>query len=220
MESLMKDTAQFEADKKQHQLLQSPQPPQSPLIANSSVVTINSSTGQSQTLNASGANLIGAAQLPTCPVPQASLAEAGVVTSPVKQSNIVAGNHTNTTNPTTNRVSIQNILNAQIQQPVALRQIQQHQNTSVSPNVKVTLSQLAAQLQRPTSVVASVASVSLPSYSQALAQTQQISPGQRLVLAQQPLSNSKHQRSNPQTPTSNIETSSVSNLLGGTITLA
>ena len=220
MESLMNDTAQFEADKKHHQLLQSPQPPQSPLIANSSVVTINSSTGQSQTLNASGANLIGSAQLPTCPVPQASLAEAGVVTSPVKQSNIVAGNHTITTNPTTNRVSIQNILNAQIQQPVSLRQIQQHQNTSVSPNVKVTLSQLAAQLQRPTSVVASVASVSLPSYSQALAQTQQISPGQRLVLAQQPLSNSKHQRSNPQTPTSNIETSSVSNLLGGTITLA
>ena len=221
MESLMKDTAQFEADKKQ-QLLQSPQPPQSPLIANSSVVTINSSSGQPQTMNASSANLIGAAQLPTCPVPQASLAEAGVVTSPVKQSNMVAGNPPNhATNPTPNRVSIQNILNAQIQQqPVALRQIQQHPNTSVSPNVKVTLSQLAAQLQRPTSVVASVASVSLPSYSQALAQTQQISPGQRLVLAQQQLSNSKHQRSNPQTPTSNIETSTVSNLLGGTITLA
>ena len=46
MESLMKDTAQFEADKKQHQLLQSPQPPQSPLINNSSVVTINSNSAQ------------------------------------------------------------------------------------------------------------------------------------------------------------------------------
>ena len=221
MESLMKDTAQFEADKKQHQLLQSPQPPQSPLIANSSVVTINSNSAHPQTLNASGANMIRGAQLPTCPVPQASLAEAGVVTSPAKQSSIIAGNPNHTTNQTANRVSIQNILNAQIQQqPVALRQIQQHPNTSVSSNVKVTLSQLAAQLQRPTSVVASVASVSLPSYSQALAQTQQISPGQRLILAQQPLSNSKHQRSNPQTPTSNIETSTVNNLLGGTITLA
>ena len=221
MESLMKDTAQFEADKKHHQFLQSPQQPQSPLIANSSVVAINSNNTQPQTLNASGTHLIGGAQLPTCPVPQASLAEAGVVTSPAKQSSLVGGNPNQTTNQTSNRVSIQNLLNAQIQQqPVALRQIQQHPSATVSPNVKVTLSQLAAQLQRPTSVVASVASVSLPSYSQALAQTQQISPGQRLVLAQQPLTNPKLQRSNPQTPTSNIETSTVSNLLGGTITIA
>ena len=221
MESLMKDTAQFEADKKHHQFLQSPQQPQSPLIANSSVVAINSNNTQPQTLNASGTHLIGGAQLPTCPVPQASLAEAGVVTSPAKQSSLVGGNPNQTTNQTSNRVSIQNLLNAQIQQqPVALRQIQQHPSATVSPNVKVTLSQLAAQLQRPTSVVASVASVSLPSYSQALAQTQQISPGQRLVLAQQPLANPKLQRSNPQTPTSNIETSTVSNLLGGTITIA
>ena len=166
MESLMKDTAQFEADKKHHQLIQSPQPPQSPLIANSSVVAINSNNSQPQTLNASGTNLIGGAQLPTCPVPQASLAEAGVVTSPAKQSSLVGVNSNQTTNQTPNRVSIQNLLNAQIQQqPVALRQIQQHPNASMSSNVKVTLSQLAAQLQRPTSVVASVASVSLPSYS-------------------------------------------------------
>ena len=185
MESLMKDTAQFEAEKKQNQL-QSPQPPQSPLIANSSVA-INSNSMQPQTLGPNGAPLIGGAQLPTCPVPQASLAEAGVVTSPAKQMSAVGGNPNQTTNTTSNRVSLQNLLNAQIQQQsLGLRQISQHPSTSISPNVKVTISQLAAQLQRPSpSVVASVASVSLPSYSQALAQTQQISPGQRLVLAQQ-----------------------------------
>ena len=215
MESLMKDTAQFEAEKK-HQHLQSPQPPQSPLIPNSSAVAINSNN--IQTLGPNGAQLIGGAQLPTCPVPQASL--AGVVTSPAKQISGVGGNLNQTTNQTANRVSLQNLLNAQIQQqPVALRQIQQHPSTSVSPNVKVTISQLAAQLQRPSpSVVATVASVSLPSYSQALAQTQQISPGQRLVLAQQPSSNSKLQRCNPQTPISNIDT--FSNFGGSTITIA
>jgi hypothetical protein len=221
MESLMKDTAQFEAEKKQHHL-QSPQPPQSPLVANSSVVSINSNN--LQTLGSSGAQLIRGAQLPTCPVPQASLAEAGVVTSPAKQSSGLGGILNQTTNQTPTRVSLQNLLNAQLQQQqtVALRQIQQHPTTSVPPNVKVTLSHLAAQLQKPSAaVVASVASVSLPSYSQALAQTQQISPGQRLVLAQQqPLSNPKLQRSNPQTPTSHIDTTAMSNLGGSTITLA
>ena len=219
MESLMKDTAQFEAEKKQNQL-QSPQPPQSPLIANSSVA-INSNSMQPQPLGPNGAPLIGGAQLPTCPVPQASLAEAGVVTSPAKQMSAVGGNPNQTTNTTSNRVSLQNLLNAQIQQQsLGLRQISQHPSTSISPNVKVTISQLAAQLQRPSpSVVASVASVSLPSYSQALAQTQQISPGQRLVLAQQ-TSNLKLQRSNPQTSTSNINTTSLSSIGGSTIALA
>ena len=222
MESLMKDTAQFEAEKKHQYQLQSPQPPQSPLISNPSI-SASSSNNLQQTLGPTGGQLIGSAQLPTCPVPQASLAEAGVVTSPAKQISGVGGNANQTMSQPTNRVALQNLLNAQIQQqPVALRQIQQHSSASVPSNVKVTISQLAAQLQRPSqSVVASVASASLPSYSQALAQTQQISPGQRLVLTQQPSSsNSRLQRSNSITPTSSSDTSSsISNIGGSTITL-
>ena len=93
MESLMKDTAQFEAEKKQQQHLQSPQPPQSPLIANSSVVAINNKNLQQQAATQRGAQLIAGAQLPTCPVPQASLAEAGVVTSPAKQIGGAGGDY-------------------------------------------------------------------------------------------------------------------------------
>ena len=142
MESLIKDTAQFEAEKN----LSSPGKPSSTLLA----------------------------QLPTCPVPPASLATV-VQVSPAKPVASAAA----VANPKlVNRVSLQNLLSAQTQQQPQLQ-------GNLSP-AKVTVSQLAAQLQRPPAIT----QVSLPSYSQALAQSQQAalqqtSPSQRLVLAQQ-----------------------------------
>ena len=123
-------------------------------------------------------------QLPTCPVPPASLATAVVVTSPGKNQQ----QNNNNTKVVGNRVSLQNLLIEQQQQQIpgqASAAAATAATVNSNPNVKVTVSQLVAQLQRPVA--------SLPSYSQALAQSQQVqvqqtSPGssqQRIIVAQQ-----------------------------------
>lgn len=160
MASLIKDTAQFETGLPQQQQL-----PQTP--AN----LVRSVTSPRQ--------LVGGAQLPTCPVPQASL--EGVIGSPVKQTgplNTLAtgGPSTSVSNAKLlpNRVTLQNLLTSQV--PLSSPSPQQQQ-------IKVTVSQLAAQLSRP---VLNSTSVSLPTYTQALAQARATSPTTKLVLTQQP----------------------------------
>ena len=171
MASLIKDSAQFEKSLMSQNPLQ-PQLPQTPTPLIRSVT----SPGQ----------LVGGAQLPTCPVPPASL--AGVVGSPVKQAGPMntlamgsaAGSSTSASNAKllSNRVTLQNLLTAQVQQP------NPNQPQSLQPQaIKVTVSQLAAQLSRP--VINSTATPSLPTYTQALAQARAVSPTSKLVLTQQ-----------------------------------
>ena len=154
MQSLMKDSAQFEADKTKAS------PQQSPVAAPSTTPT-----------------LVGGAQLPTRPVPPASLGNH-VVNNVVKQQpqQPQAAN----SKLVSNRVTLQNLLSAQAQQQAA----------SGSPAKTVSVAampQLAAQLSRPPTSVVSVASSLPPSYTQAVAQAQQAaavaqSPRPRLIL--------------------------------------
>ena len=166
MASLIKDSAQFERGL----IGQLPQTP-------ATIVRSVTSPGQ---LVGGGGQL---PTLPTTPVPHASL--AGVVGSPVKQTgpmNTIAvgavGPSTSASNTKllSNRVTLQNLLSAQVQQSP------NHQSGTPQP-IKVTVSQLAAQLSRP--VLNSNASPSLPTYTQALAQARATSPTSKLVLTQQ-----------------------------------
>ena len=162
MASLMKDSAQFEKNLMGHHPLQP-----------AALVRSVTSPGQ----------LVGGAQLPTCPVPPASL--AGVVGSPVKQTGpmntMAMGPSTSVSNAKllSNRVTLQNLLTAQAQSPNQQQhQLQQQQQQPI----KVTVSQLAAQLSRP---MLNSTPVSLPTYTQALAQARATSPTAKLVLTQQ-----------------------------------
>jgi len=137
MASLIKDSAQFEKSL----FGQSPMQPQLPQAAATLVRSVTS-PGQ----------LVGGAQLPTCPVPPASL--AGVVGSPVKQAGPMNTIAVGAVGPSTcasnakllsNRVTLQNLLTAQAQQSPNQPQVPAQANPQP---IKVTVSQLAAQLSR------------------------------------------------------------------------
>lgn len=155
MQSLMKDSAQFEVENSNKQQQQLPQQP-----------TIIGVSGP---------------QLPTCPVPQASLTNVALSNnSPVKLPNTPQSPSSSSLHA--KRVSLKNLLSAQANQ-------QQQQSSPSSdikpPQVKVTLSQLAAQLSRPVTITSN-----LPSYSQALADQAQVkaaqaSPRPRLIVTAQ-----------------------------------
>ncbi len=202
MQSLIKDSAQFE----QEHHKKPPPPP-----AGSTPPAIQ------------GALVgVGGASLPTAPVPQASLANVVSVSgSPVKLPTQptpppLTQVATPITNPNANsklvakQVTLQNILLAQQQQGGG----QNNPPGSGDKMVKVSMSQLAAQLSRPsasgtaTPVTITTGSGNLPSYSQALADQQQqksiqSSPRARLLVTQpqlvrslsQPVSNEKAQQS-------------------------
>ena len=175
MQSLMKDSAQFEVENKQQQQQQAHPPQAQP---------------QSQ---------IGLNQLPTCPVPQASLGNLcnSSSTSPVKlpttpQSPSQSSASSSSSTLLAKRVSLKNLLSAQAAQNSSDIG---HSNSPIKSPVKVTMSQLAAQLSRPVTITSN-----LPSYTQAIAeqkgtsqQQQQTSqpPRQRLIVTTQqpPVSN-------------------------------
>lgn len=161
MQSLMKDSAQFE---------------------------VEHNSKQQQSPNA----IIGGPQLPTCPVPQASLANVNLAgnNSPVKLPNTPQS--PNTSSLHAKRVSLKNLLSAQASQSsAAAAGIAPDNSPMKSPQVKVTMSQLAAQLSRPVTITSN-----LPSYTQALADQAQVkaaqaSPRPRLIVtAQHPPPNS------------------------------
>jgi hypothetical protein len=174
MQSLMKDSAQFEVD-------------------NGSKPT--------QASGSSGGALVGVggAQLPTCPVPQSSLANVALssgstTSSPVKFP-------TTPQSPTTGsallakRVSLKNLLSAQ----VASGQPQSDSSSSPikSPQqhtVKVTMSQLAAQLSRPVTITCSSG---LPTYTQALADQAQVKAAQSSPSRPMLLVTSQHHHQQP-----------------------
>ena len=164
MQSLMKDSAQFEVEAKQ------------------------------------SASSIGLNQLPTCPVPQASLGNLcnSNSSSPVKLqpashpanvANIQAQSPQSSTLLAAKRVSLKNLLSAQANASGSggMHNSEHIGNNSPikSPTVKVTMSQLAAQLSRPVTITSN-----LPSYTQAIAEQKagsQSSPRPRLIVtAQQP----------------------------------
>lgn len=171
MQSLMQDSAQFEANNGPS--LPEMTPPQAPPTPKALTSPSPSASG----------SLVGGAQLPTCPVPPASLAE--VVVSVSKHS----GGSPVVTNPKllANRVSLQNLLSAQV-----IQQGPQQQNPPASPNNPTQLastaqgtvmvskgnvivsngtpmpSQLAAQLSRPVGTAGGFP----PPYTQAVAQAQ------------------------------------------------
>ena len=157
MQSLMQDSAQFEVDSKP------PQPPP-----------------QQQQQS----NLIGVGsgpQLPTCPVPQASLAlcNSGTsITSPVKLPNTPQSPSSSAL--LAKRVTLKNLLSAQ-----AAQSSNDSSPIKAQTQVKVTMSQLAAQLSRPVTIASN-----LPSYTQALADQAQVkavqaSPRPRLIVTAQ-----------------------------------
>ena len=144
MQSLMKDSAQFEVEAKQQ-------------------------------------SSIGLNQLPTCPVPQASLGNLcnSNSSSPVK----LPQSPQSSTLLAAKRVSLKNLLSAQAN--ANQNSEAAGSNSPIKSPVKVTMSQLAAQLSRPVTITSN-----LPSYTQAIAEqkgNQAISPRPRLIVtAQQP----------------------------------
>ena len=158
MQSLMKDSAQFEVESKQQQ--------------------------QSQ---------IGLNQLPTCPVPQASLGNLcnSSSTSPVKlpttpQSPSQSSSASLLTSSSSStllakRVSLKNLLSAQAAQN-SDGACHGNSNSPIKSPVKVTMSQLAAQLSRPVTITSN-----LPSYTQAIADQKgtQASPRPRFIVTTQ-----------------------------------
>lgn len=153
MQSLMKDSAQFEVESSN-----SSKQPQSNLIGGGS-----------------------GPQLPTCPVPQASLAlcnSSSSITSPVKLPNTPQSPSSSAL--LAKRVTLKNLLSAQ-----AAQTSNDSSPIKAQTQVKVTMSQLAAQLSRPVTIASN-----LPSYTQALAdQAQgkavQASPRPRLIVTAQ-----------------------------------
>ena len=151
MQSLMKDSAQFEVENKQQQ--------------------------QSQ---------IGLNQLPTCPVPQASLGNLcnSSSTSPVKLPTTPQSPSQSSSSSSTllaKRVSLKNLLSAQAAQN-SDGACHGNSNSPIKSPVKVTMSQLAAQLSRPVTITSN-----LPSYTQAIAEHKgtQASPRPRFIVTTQ-----------------------------------
>jgi hypothetical protein len=163
MQSLMKDSAQFEAENSKQLQQQAP----------SSIIGVSGP------------------QLPTCPVPQASLAMCST-SSPVSNSPVKLPQSPNNSSLHAKRVTLKNLLSAQAAQSssAGIGGSSEAVSPIKSPQVKVTMSQLAAQLSRPVTITSS-----LPSYTQALAdQAQakavQASPRPRLIVTPQHASNS------------------------------